>query len=548
MHTNDWSFSRIFLFSASLLASLLPAAAPAQSVLGQQEIKDISIGEVVYPYESLDSGGRITYMAHLPAIKLSEGEFAYLWKPQRKSERMRIVALYNVVMQERWQTSFKLEVGEEVIHLFRNEEDLIVMSYEYEWQNREHMVYIRKLDLLTGDHGERERLFSHKADVNRELFFDFSPDGQQFIVYHYDRFDAVKSFNLLYDYLYSDERLGHRANRAEMVRYSRYNTRLEALGKGQIPINPDGSPRIWAMGCQLDNAGNIYTTLYEEKTTLSIIQYNVATGTSEKLSFDGYPNMYRMTDPFDTHLPVEVGNFEKAYVTIAEREKRGGKKQLQELNLITFDFRAGVVDERRKVNVNSSLLVGVAKHKRAFGLKADKSFDNYLIKEIVEMPDQSVWLITQRYEYSYLGGGFYETRSLANSQASRIEEVILYDFSPEGNFRKAVVVPSFQQADHAKDLAGHFYTLNVDRDSYEMHFITHERSGENLKGPHRIFYRKVDLKTGDATPRKILYEGEKKGQGFYKLYTVWLSSSVVAMLVEDGYNGKTYAVSVAVEQ
>jgi hypothetical protein len=257
--------------------------------------------------------------------------------------------------------------------------------------------------------------------------------------------------------------------------------------------------------------------------------------------------MYKMTDPFDTHLPVEIGNFEKAYVTVADRERIGGKKQLRTLNLIAFDFKTGVVDVKRRVEVNSSLMVGVAKRKRAFGLKADKSFDNYLIKEIVEMPDQSVWLITQRYEYDYQAGPFIENRSLANAPASRIEEVILYDFAPDGSFRKAVVVPSFQQTDHAKDLAGHFYTLNVDRDTYEMHFITHERSGDNLKGPHRIFYRKVDLKTGEATARKILYEGEKKGQGFFKLYTVWLSSAVVAMLVEDGYNGKTYAVSVAVE-
>lgn len=545
MQIHDRITTRISLFFISILL-LSPAA--AQSILGQQEIKDISIDEVVYPYETLDSGGRITYMAHLPAIKLSEGEFAYIWKPQRKSERTRVLTLYNVVMEERWQESFKLELGEWVLHMFKNDEQLVVLTYEYEWQDRSHIIYMRRFDLLTGESGDREALFSHRADETREFFFDFSPDGKQFVIYHYDRFNANKSFNILFDYLYSDERLGHRANRAEILRFTRFSIGLDTLDVGEIIINPDASPRIWAMGCQLDNDGNLYTTLYEEKTTLSMIQYNAATGTKQKLSYDEYPNIYKMTDPFDTHLPVEIGNFEKAYVTIAAREKMRGRKQLKALNLITFDFKRGVVDETRKVDVNSSLLVGVAKRKQAFGLKADKSFDNYLIKEIVEMPDQSVWMITQRYEYDYLEAPFYENRTLSNAPASRIEEVILYDFAPDGSFRKAIVVPSFQQTDHAKDLAGNFYTLNVDRDTYEMRFITHERSGDNLKGPHRIFYRKVDLKTGEATARKILYEGEKKGQGFFKLYTVWLSSAVVAMLVEDGYNGKTYVVSVAVEQ
>ena len=52
-----------------------------------------------------------------------------------------------------------------------------------------------------------------------------------------------------------------------------------------------------------------------------------------------------MTDPFETHLPVEIGNFEKAYVTIAVREKMAGKKQLRSLNLITFDFKAAGIRE-----------------------------------------------------------------------------------------------------------------------------------------------------------------------------------------------------------
>lgn len=547
MQTQHRLFS---LFSVLTGFLLLNFSSPlfSQSVLGKQEIKDISIEDIVYPYESLDSGGRINYISHEPAVKLSEGELAYIWKSEKKSSRTRVLTIYNVLMEERWQTRFKLEIGEYVLNLFRSGDDLVLLTYEYEWQDRSHVMYTRKFDLQTGEEPDRETLFSHKASDSREPFVEFSQDKKQFIVYYYDRFEATKSFNILFDYLHSDERLGHRVGRAELVRFMRFSTSLDTLGEDNIVINPDASNKIWGMGVQLDNAGNVYATVYEEKETMSLIRYDSETAESTKLSYDKYPNIYRMTDPFDTHLPISIGQFGKAYVAVASREKLKGRMQLQEYNVVTFDFNQEEVHEKRKVDISSSLMVGIAKRKQAFGLKVGKTFDKYLIKEIIEMPDESIWLVTQHYQYDHLSGNFYETRTLAASQSARIEDVVLYEFAPDGKFRKAIVMPSYQETDHTKDLAGHFYRMYVDRENNEMQFITHERSGENLKGPHRIFHRKINLETGETTPRTSLYEGKKKGQGFFKLYTIWLSPSVVSIMVEDGYNGKKYAVSVELEQ
>ena len=160
-------------------------------------------------------------------------------------------------------------------------------------------------------------------------------------------------------------------------------------------------------------------------------------------------------------------------------------------------------------------------------------FDQYLIKEIIEMPDESILLLTQKYE-SYNLRQSITPQGMIRSYQSIAEEILLFEFTPVGKVQKAIIIPLRQKAATDLERISRFYTHHLNKETWEMQLITWEDGGEKRLKPPKIFYRKVDLKEGTYSDRQQIFEGRRRNQFFLKAYTLFLNPGVAVMMVLDG--------------
>ncbi len=514
-----------------------------QTIIGQVEVKEFDGGVNDYPYEVGGYYGNLAYVMHQPALRLSEGEFAHIWHPSKSGYRERIVVKYNMLLEEMWRVEFKLENEEDIVHAFSNDTAIVLLTNKYFYNDHSHRIFRRTISLDSGRVSTAQIIHQINGKNNQELMISEATDKKSILIYHYELEKPKGRLRVLRDYLYTNETLGYRITGAEKMVFRHFDLDLNELNQGEIWLNPIPKNKSSVFSCQLDPHSNIYVSIYDKPSVLRVIRYNCESKDQQSISYDDFPDYWYEQDPYMTHVPPVIGSSSRVYIGMAERVKLRSVWQTQSYTVVTLDFNTGLVDESRQVETNSTLLVKASKIRQAFGSKPAKTFDKYLIKDIIEMSNGHVWLMTQKYDYDYHSSGYAAPN--ANYRISyKIEELIFYEFDQDGEFLRSLIVPSYQRTEEESDYAGLFYSLNIDRESQEINMLTHEMTGEKLTQPPRTFYRKIDLVTGTFTPRVQVFEGKRRIQNFFKYYTVWLNPTVAILVVEDGSEGRTYLLSV----
>ncbi|MEO1451734.1 MAG: hypothetical protein AAFV07_19550 [Bacteroidota bacterium] len=296
---------------------------------------------------------------------------------------------------------------------------------------------------------------------------------------------------------------------------------------------------------QIDNQARVSIIRTEKKGRLLIDRYDAdLTGEVQQLGYDTGLDRYEWQDFYQMLLQPEIDHQGNIYLAMAKRETRGKERGLKRLKLLEFNFDAGLVDTSRSVSVGATLKVGIQKQREQFGLKAEKRIEHYALRDILTLPDSSVWLVTQKHTL----GAYQATPNGQRYQdmGQRIEELVLYQFNPQKKLRQALVIPSAQLLQKPMDRISQGYVADFDPESQELRLLFRESSGDELKGPDRLYFRRVNLETYAVSPRVLLFEGRRRAQYFLKPYTQWSNQDIVTFMLQDGDDGNFYTISVNV--
>ena len=285
-----------------------------------------------------------------------------------------------------------------------------------------------------------------------------------------------------------------------------------------------------------------------------MLQYDPSTQQEKVLAFDQFPRFWEDIKDADILLPMKIGKDQRLYAAYSDQGKKQHLgKQINGFQVITYDFAALEVNLSRKVDITSTVLIQISKARKEAGLRQINKFKHYRLQEIVELPDGSMMLITQKIleeNFSTRTNAYFEIGNRQNmSFAYELEELILFLFDPSGTFRRMIVVPSSQQVESDMDQLGWFYEKHLDWENSTLHVLTHEDGGDNFQDPKRLFHRKVDLRTGEVSERTQIFDHKRRKHLFAKSFTTWLNNQVVTTLVHahTSISTKTYLLSISLD-
>ncbi|MFK7923765.1 MAG: hypothetical protein AB8H47_17530 [Bacteroidia bacterium] len=513
----------------------------AQELISSLKLEDFEFEDDLYPFADFDRNGTLAYVEFEPVALLEPGAFIQMWRKERKSSQKHYITRYNLLLEEAWTIEMELDWQEDILHMFHNGEDLMVLTYEYDGLAGIHVIRNRSFDLDTGEENLKSIVFQYGGKSDQEVFFDFSPDDQTLTLFYYTRHKESRRVGIYYDYIKRNHEIGAKVFKPGNVVFNTYNRYLELQYKGEFELPQ--SKMTW-LDAQIDNQGNFYLLGLNKPTLLTAFCFDQKTESLSTLTYERFVERQELNEAYFTHFPPTIsGHAKRIYIAHAEREIRGKLKGTQAFQIVSFDFDKEVVDLSRRIDINSSLLVTVEKQREDFGVPPLKRFDGFMIQEIIEMPDERLWLITQKFDAHQYAGTPSEFGPMA-AQEHVIQEVVMYEFEPNGEIRQALIVPSYQRSQNLYEKAGEFYSYHLESETGILSMMTREPSGDKLRGPDRLYTRMVNLNTSEVSNRKLVYEGQRRTQYFLRPYTVWHNNFLVSFVVLDGEQGEAWLVSV----
>ncbi|MDX1909451.1 MAG: hypothetical protein SF053_20595 [Bacteroidia bacterium] len=518
-----------------------PVRGQAQAVTGILKLKKFpSDVPWVYPYESMDADRQDVLIGHDPAIQVAEGEFVHVWRPELRSMRARIVRKYNLLMEILWETEVELDDNETIEYLFRRSDTLCMLTYQYRYGARAHIFQVRPFMIGTGEALPVQELWQLEAPGSRDVFATMSADQQALALYYFDRKQGRVEAATSRNEMRLDGTYGLRVYGADRVKYRIFTGNMTRFSTGEVELP---GRKFTVFDCQPDGAGNLYVTGYEKKAGVRVFFAGIDSGAVSSLFWDDFPRVRHQDDPYITRFVPYLGRDRSLYLACADRVPTGPRRGIKAFRVARFDFARQELDLRREVEVTSTLLVNAEKQRQAAGLRPLRRFDEFLVREVIERPDGTVWFVAQKYHVnSYSDALPAASRPYLSEEET--EEMIWFEFSPEGSLTRVMFVPMAQVTRTYLERLGQFYSLTLTPDSARVRIVSWEPEQQGFTGPERIFYREIDLDSARVSPRVMLFEGKRRSQFLLSAYTEWLSEDLISLVLIDGEQGDAWSVCV----
>lgn len=523
---------------------LLSSSLMAQKVLAEVVLEELETDETIYPYLSWGPNRVFPFLQHDPALRLEDGSYFFVWKPDKISSRLLRYSNYDLLLNERWTKEFELERNEEILGLVESTggDSLFLLTQQPEYfQNRIQVAY-RTVDLKTGEMGQYRLLQIVEGRHGETVFLEFSPDRQRFAIFYLDHPSPRRSPSIDYEFIDAQQRAAWHGYRVGRVCFSVWDRSLKQVRLDTLTV-PERKHVL--MGCLLDDEANFYAYLHQRKNMLVVAQ-SPADGSDDlqMVYREEVPDLYDFTEGIEGRTPPAIGAEQKIFWPLAKREPTGRDRGIKSYRLVCFDFAQEAVDDQRHAEITSTLLVAVEKQREAYSLRPLRRFDNYQIQEMLPLPDGSVWLVVQQHMETAYPSVPNPQMAQPTPSEGRAEELVMFYFDPEGVIRQALVVPSVQLMREFEDRIGGFYHLRLDTANRVVHLLTREAAGEKYRDPDRLFYRKIYLDTGLITDRQQVYEGERRRQYWLKGFTEWMTPSILMFMHMEGSEGDAHLISV----
>lgn len=522
------------------LACSLPLK--GQSVLGKEKMKRFPTeAPWVFPVSLGDIDGRDMYITTRPAIKLNTGEFIHLWKPERTPFNARRVSKYNIFQEQIWENTFEIEQEENIDYLFEHKDHIYVMGSLGKRHSKEQMIIAHVISEDSGKLVQTRIVRSQRIKSDQTLFFTLSPDSSKMLYYYFQHEKPGIHTRATYNYLRQDNKIGYRYKNVNKVHLLIYDKDLNLLAETEIKNKRE---KASILDCQIDNKGNVYAISYEKPGILEAIQYNFETQEQQEIRYEDFLKPSDMFNRFNTRMPAYIGSGQKLYIPKADRKGFGRDRGTKAYQILCFDFQKGDVDLSRKIDISPGLQIKIEKQRKELGIRPLKRFDEYLMRDIFETADKSLWFLVQKFQTSNLENpmeGNYWEEAVSTYE---LGEFILFQFSPEGKPIQALIIPAFQRISGFMERLFFDYHVQIDKEKGKISMLTYEPSEQKFRGPERIFYRSINLKNGDISPKQKVYEGERRYQFLLNPYTLWLNEDILSFIIIEGDNGSAYRVSV----
>lgn len=525
----------------------LPSLVLGQRLISSKKIKKFPTNDpVFYPYTTPSIGSEEVYIIHDPAIRLSDGSFVHIWEKSWSKKGYRELTHYDLFLEEISSGELQLEREEDVIHTIPEDTILNIYTYEYDYSDQRHHVRHRRVGVAGTEILESKSIWLSNGRFGEQVTARFSPDKKLMLLSQPLGYRKGSKSYYIEDVIFNYQDVQPRHTRTGGINFMVFDLQKNKVLHADSILWKDKKKWI-STGTGVDNQGNVYAGIYDRKNKFIAYEWHASDEKQQQMAYDELPSYRDFLDVYSGFIGLKVGKDRKAYISQTKRVKNGKLRGTKNFQVICFDFKTGELDLKRDVEISSGLKVQIGKVREEFGLKANKRFENYLITDFMELEDESILLITQKY-------GLNTSNAVAIDFPRRgkyeeyAEELVLFEFDPEGNIQKALVVPSYQRSTDVLDRMGFFYDIQVNEASKQIDLITREASGKKLRGPDRLFLRKIDMEKGLVTDRKLIYKGERRDQFFLKAFSQWLNEDLISFIVLEGVRGQAYLVTVNIAQ
>ncbi len=516
-----------------------------QRELGRYWIKDMAKMPRLAPYESLDYGGFMVYSMYDPVQKVGESDLIYLWRPEFGGYQRRRLTRFDLFMESKWETEFRLEQQEDIFYFFEKEDTAVVLSALLDFRTKSQRVYARFFDPEDGSLLRQDLLATYTGTAEAPLLFTTSADKKVLLFFQLRRTRDRNRVILYTDFIHPNGDLAWRAMKTDEILFRSYTSSLQPLEDGLV-IMPDRKDQLLDVG--IDGEGYLYLSSFIRPDQLEIRRYSPRTQETKALSWEGFPRPEEMKYLYDTGFPPYHMAPGQLYVPMAERTTRGVTRGTHAFELIHFDFVAGTVQPSHHIKTQSSLLVAIEKSREEINSRRLKVFDSYVVRDLRTLSDGRTWMLTQYFTHDNFRAMASSAPDIYRGQEHEIGELIFFVFDTLGQPEQAIIIPTYQLIRSARDRMTQHAHVHFDEKNGEIRLLMREDSGDDYRGTARIYHRRLDLKTGTVSPRKLVYEADRRLHNTPFAFVEWINRDILSFLSYEGEDERMFAMTVNLAQ
>lgn len=514
----------------------------AQQELGRYWFEDMDEIPRLEPYQVLDVTGYMVFPRYDPVQQIGEGAFVYLWKPRFAGLSRRKLTRFNLFMEPEWESEFRLNPDEHVFYFTAVSDQLVVLSVEINYREKRQDIFARYFEPDSGSCVKKEVLATFSGGSESPVFFTQSRDNHTFLLFQLRREEGTRRVTYYTDFLNSRGEPGFLATRATEILHSSFDRDLHLLHSGTTDI-PMAKKAV-LLDVAVDDSSNIYVSWFDKPDHLSMLMVSEQGDTYGPLSVDEFPRPEVLRYLYDTGFPPYIGQPGHAYLPLTDRVEKGRGRGIKGFQVMHMDFLQKEVRVSHQISATSGLLVEVEKGREEINSRKLRRFDQYVIRDLEFFPDGSMWMSTQYFAHDNFRG--LSTAGPGSPQTSEqlVGELIIYVFDSTGRPKKAIIVPSSYTIRNVRDRMNQYADLSYDHAQGRLNILIREYSGDNHRGPARLYYRAVDLNSGEVSPRTMLYHPTRRSFHAPVAFMEWLNKDILQILSYEGEDERIYGVTI----
>ncbi len=531
---------RRLLLSCSLLLVLFPAQ--AQRELGSHWFEDIAEIPRLSPYDMLDLTGFMVFPRYDPVVQVGGGDIVYLWRPEFAGLTRRHLSRFNIFMEQVWDVEFRIEQNESIIYHHTIEDTIVVLTVHDLYKEKRQDIFAHYFEPDSGKLIRKVAIAEFLGGSEAPVFFTTSKSKETLLFFQLRREDGSRRVSYYTDYLNSRGEVGFQGMKMTEIIYSSFTPSLEQLYTGTVKLTLDKKAKL--VDLSPDDFGNLYLSWFDKPDQLSIEYIQLENQARRTLQTDGFPRPEMLRYLYDTGFPPYIFEAGQVYLPMAERIEKGRDRGIKSFEMIHFDFEAMETGTTYKVDIASGLLVAIEKSREEINARRLRLFDQYIIRDVVELENGKTWMVTQFFSHDNFRGITATSPGIQQTFEQYVGELVIYVFDTLNQPEQAIIVPSSQSLRGVRDRMTQFADLHFDEAAGKLNILIREDSGDNYRGPGRLYFRSVDLETGIVSPRKLVYETRRRTHHTPFAFVEWVNGDILQILSYEGDDERIYGVSI----
>lgn len=532
-------FRRLLL---SFFLILFIFSAQAQRELGSYWFEDIAEIPRLSPYDMLDLTGFMVFPRFDPVVQIGGGDVVYLWRPEFAGLTRRHLTRFNLFMEPIWDIEFRIEQNENILYHYTIEDTIVVLTAHDQFREKRQNIFANYFEPDSGNLIRRISIAEFIGSTESPVFFTTSKSKETLLFFQLRRDNGERRVSYYTDYLNTRGEVGFQGMKMTEIIYSSFSPKLEQLYTGTLDLDLDKKSKL--VDLSPDDFNNLYLSWFNKPDELSIEYIQLETHERQTLRTSGFPRPEMLRYMYDTGFPPYIFGPGQVYLPMAERLEKGRDRGIKSFEMIHFDFEALEIGTTHKVDVASGLLVAIEKSREEINARRLRLFDQYIIRDVVKLDNGKTWMITQFFSHDNFRGISASSPGFHQTYEQYVGELVIYVFDSQNQPEQAIIVPSSQSIRGIRDRMTQFADLHFDEAAGELKILFREDSGDNYRGPGRLYFRSVDLESGVVSSRQLVYDPRRRTHHTPFAFIEWVNGDILQILSYEGDDERLYGVTI----